>query len=357
MQALPAGGGMAALLGPRGAAEALLRRHPEVEPAAWNSGAAMTVAGPMAALARLEADPAVTGGELALHPCRSSTPSTRGCSSRCWTGWPSRGEPRPCAAAGAGGRQSERAGAAALDAAYWRAHARQPVRFADGAAQAGRPGLRASGGAGGAADPERLRAQCAPAMAALPTPGPRPRAAGACCWPPGRAAPPRRRPRLADPRPTLPAPHHHSATIPLRAAKLLGAGTRRRRAVGIARYRDAGATDRDRHWRMAGPAASTPSARLSSAITASASRIVPAPRTSHAAGGGGRGAAALNDVAFVAPLALPEAGRDVQVLRDEDTPRCSRAATRRLGAPCPRRHRCRRPAGRADRSASGRALP
>ena len=135
MQALPAGGGMAALLGPRAAAEALLRRHPALEPAALNAPTAMTVAGPLAALARLEADPAVTSGEIAAHPL----PVSHAFHSRLL-------EPMldELAAAAAGlahapprvpvvGNLTGQV-QPAWDGAYWRAHARAPVRFADGLA-------------------------------------------------------------------------------------------------------------------------------------------------------------------------------------------------------------------------------
>ena len=62
MQALPAGGGMAALLGTEEMVRDLLARHPEVELAGVNSPKAMTVAGPAAAIDRLLADPALSSG-------------------------------------------------------------------------------------------------------------------------------------------------------------------------------------------------------------------------------------------------------------------------------------------------------
>ena len=133
MQALPAGGGMAALVGPRAAAEALLRRHRELEPAAWNTGSAMTVAGPLAALTRLEADPAVTGGELALHPLpvshafhsRLLEPMLDGLADAA-AALPHAPPQVPVVGNLSGQVQP------AWDGAYWRAHARAPVRFADG---------------------------------------------------------------------------------------------------------------------------------------------------------------------------------------------------------------------------------
>ena len=61
MQALPAAGGMAAVLAPHDRVRALLARHPEVSMAAYNSPCNTVVAGPTPALRRLLADAETTG--------------------------------------------------------------------------------------------------------------------------------------------------------------------------------------------------------------------------------------------------------------------------------------------------------
>ena len=322
MQALPAGGGMAALLGPRGAAEALLRRHPELEPAAWNSGAAMTVAGPLTALARLEADPAITGGELTLHPL----PVSHAFHSRLL-------EPMLDGLAAAAAELTHAPPQVPVvgnltgqvqphwDAAYWRAHARAPVRFADG--------LRSLAGLGCDVlvelGPQPVLAGFArsllPGVPVLPT-----LARGREPWSVLLATLAElhrhgARPRLANPRPTLPAQHHTAPNYPF---------------------------ERQSFWVPARAAAETsaspaagmlgPPIEIATGGTAWPGRLAPdrpaflgehrvgdaviVPGASHIAmllGAAGGAPAALSDVAFVAPLALPEAGRALQVLRDEDT--------------------------------------
>ncbi|MCF8142167.1 MAG: thioester reductase domain-containing protein [Cyanobium usitatum Tobar12.5m-G36] len=61
MQALPAAGGMAALLAPHDRVQVLLARHPEVSVAAYNGPFHTVVAGPTADLRRLLADAETTG--------------------------------------------------------------------------------------------------------------------------------------------------------------------------------------------------------------------------------------------------------------------------------------------------------
>jgi malonyl CoA-acyl carrier protein transacylase/acyl carrier protein len=132
MQALPAGGGMAALLGNEAAVRGLLTRHPEVEVAGLNSPMAMTVAGPIAAIDRLLADPALKG-ELAgqklvvshafhsklLEPMLDGLAATANQVVHGPASLPVVGN-------------LDGSVVAKHDGAYWRAHARQPVRFAAG---------------------------------------------------------------------------------------------------------------------------------------------------------------------------------------------------------------------------------
>ena len=134
MQALPAGGAMAALLGPVEASRALLARHPQVELAGENSALALTVAGPGAAVAALLADPAL-GGELAgqLLPLgqafhsRLLEPMLDGLAAAA-----AEVAHAPAALPVVGNLDGSVV--ARHDAAYWRAHARAPVRFAAGLA-------------------------------------------------------------------------------------------------------------------------------------------------------------------------------------------------------------------------------
>ncbi|MBN8902730.1 MAG: type I polyketide synthase, partial [Rhodospirillales bacterium] len=135
MQALPAGGAMAALLGPEAEARGLLARHPEIEIAGLNAPTAMTVAGPEAALDRLLADPALGGGTLLAQ----KLPLRHAFHSRLL-------EPMLDGLAEVAGATPHHAPLLPVvgnvdgsvvghhDAAYWRAHARQPVRFAAGLA-------------------------------------------------------------------------------------------------------------------------------------------------------------------------------------------------------------------------------
>ncbi|WP_051328763.1 type I polyketide synthase [Geminicoccus roseus] len=135
MQALPPGGGMAALLGPRAAAQALLRNHPELEIAAYNAPAAITVAGPSGAVERLAADPQAERAGLAVHVL----PVSHAFHSRLLepmldelaqaaAGLP-HGAPQVPVVGNLGGSVPPR-----WDGAYWRAHARSPVRFEQGLA-------------------------------------------------------------------------------------------------------------------------------------------------------------------------------------------------------------------------------
>jgi len=130
MQALPAGGAMAALLGDEAKARAVLARHPEIEVAGLNSATAMTVAGPEAAIDRLVADPALAGLALKL-------PLAHAFHSRLLEpmldGLQAAADATPHAEAlipVVGNLAGEVV--ARHDGAYWRAHARQPVRFAAG---------------------------------------------------------------------------------------------------------------------------------------------------------------------------------------------------------------------------------
>jgi malonyl CoA-acyl carrier protein transacylase/SAM-dependent methyltransferase/NAD(P)-dependent dehydrogenase (short-subunit alcohol dehydrogenase family)/acyl carrier protein len=132
MQALPAGGGMAALLGNEAAVRGVLARHPEVEVAGLNSPMAMTVAGPLAAIDRLLADPALKS-ELAgqklvvshafhsklLEPMLDELAAAANQVPHGPASIPVVGNLDGMIVGGHNG-------------AYWRAHARQPVRFAAG---------------------------------------------------------------------------------------------------------------------------------------------------------------------------------------------------------------------------------
>ncbi|WP_159719110.1 acyltransferase domain-containing protein, partial [Geminicoccus flavidas] len=132
MQALPEGGGMAALLGPAEAAQALLARHPELEVAAWNAASSITVAGPDAAIARLAADPAAEQAGLMVHVL----PVSHAFHSRLLepmlqeleqaASLPHQPPQVPVVSNLTGSVLAQR------DGRYWREHARQPVRFAQG---------------------------------------------------------------------------------------------------------------------------------------------------------------------------------------------------------------------------------
>jgi acyl transferase domain-containing protein/SAM-dependent methyltransferase/acyl carrier protein len=135
MQALPAGGGMAVLLGAEAAARAVLARHGELEIAGFNAAAALTVAGPEAAIDRLLADAALAGGELtgqklelrhAFHS-RLLEPMLAELEAAAAT-VPHHAPLLPVVGNLDGGVVARH------DAAYWRAHARAPVRFAAGLA-------------------------------------------------------------------------------------------------------------------------------------------------------------------------------------------------------------------------------
>ena len=135
MQALPAGGGMAVLLGAEAAARAVLARHGELEIAGFNAAAALTVAGPEAAIDRLLADAALAGGELtgqklelrhAFHS-RLLEPMLAELEAAAAT-VPHHAPLLPVVG------NLDGLVVARHDAAYWRAHARAPVRFAAGLA-------------------------------------------------------------------------------------------------------------------------------------------------------------------------------------------------------------------------------
>jgi acyl transferase domain-containing protein/SAM-dependent methyltransferase len=135
MQALPAGGGMAALIGPAAVSRAVLSRHPAVELAGENSATALTVAGPSGAIAALLADPALErGGVLgqllplahAFHS-RLLDPMLDGLAAA------AAATPHHAARLPVIGNLSG-AVVRVHDGAYWRAHARGVVRFAAGLA-------------------------------------------------------------------------------------------------------------------------------------------------------------------------------------------------------------------------------
>ncbi|MGH7031507.1 MAG: polyketide synthase dehydratase domain-containing protein, partial [Stellaceae bacterium] len=133
MGALPAGGGMAVLLGAGG--EGLAARHAGVEIAGFNSATALSVAGPQAALEALLADPelearGILGQRLELGQAfhsRLMEPMLDELERAAATV-----EHHPPALPVVGSLTGEVV--QRYDAAYWRSHARQPVRFADGLA-------------------------------------------------------------------------------------------------------------------------------------------------------------------------------------------------------------------------------
>ena len=182
MQALPAGGGDGGAAGARRRRCAALLAPPSRARAraALNSPTAMTVAGPVAAIDRLLADPALSGGVAGQKLAVSHAFHSRLLEPMLDELAAAADQVAHGAAAGAGGRQSDGAVVARHDGAYWRAHARQPVRFAAGLQTPGPDGLHAPGRAGAAADPERVRAQCASGDggAAQPDPAAAERAAG-----------------------------------------------------------------------------------------------------------------------------------------------------------------------------------
>ena len=130
MQALPAGGAMAALLGAEAPVRAVLARHPEVELAGLNSPNALTVAGPDAAIDRLLADPALSGMALKLplaHAFHSRLLDPMLDRLQAAADATPHAEPLVPVVGNLAGDVVAR-----HDGAYWRAHARQPVRFAAG---------------------------------------------------------------------------------------------------------------------------------------------------------------------------------------------------------------------------------
>jgi acyl transferase domain-containing protein/cyclopropane fatty-acyl-phospholipid synthase-like methyltransferase len=132
-QALPEGGAMAALLGPN--ARAALARHPALELSGENGSEAITVAGPQAAVAALLDDPALARAGLEARPLAVShafhsrllDPMLDALEAE------ARAIPHQPPAIPVIGNL-EGTVVARHDAAYWRAHARQPVRFAQGLA-------------------------------------------------------------------------------------------------------------------------------------------------------------------------------------------------------------------------------
>ncbi|HEY3909040.1 MAG TPA: SDR family NAD(P)-dependent oxidoreductase [Stellaceae bacterium] len=139
MGALPAGGGMAVLLGAGGAAVAA--RHPGVEISGFNSRTALTVAGPAAALEALLADPelearGILGQRLELGQAFHSRLMEPALDTleREAAAIPHREPTLPVVGSLTGQVVAHH------DAAYWRAHARQPVRFAEGLASLARLG-------------------------------------------------------------------------------------------------------------------------------------------------------------------------------------------------------------------------
>jgi acyl transferase domain-containing protein/trans-aconitate methyltransferase/acyl carrier protein len=132
-QALPEGGAMAAVLGPnpRGA----LARHPALELSGENGPEAITVAGPQAAIAALLDDPALASAGLEARPLAVShafhsrllDPMLDALEAE------ARAIPHQPPAIPVIGNLAGTV-VPRHDAAYWRAHARQPVRFAQGLA-------------------------------------------------------------------------------------------------------------------------------------------------------------------------------------------------------------------------------
>jgi acyl transferase domain-containing protein/NADP-dependent 3-hydroxy acid dehydrogenase YdfG/acyl carrier protein len=135
MQALPAGGAMAALVAtPEQVADALEGRAGEIAIAAINGPHAVVVSGQRDALAQVIAGLAAQGVQARMlsvsHAFHSPLMAPM------LDAWERRARevafaaPRVPLAANLTGELVERAGV--LDAAYWRRHAREPVRFADG---------------------------------------------------------------------------------------------------------------------------------------------------------------------------------------------------------------------------------
>ncbi|WP_203073865.1 type I polyketide synthase [Falsiroseomonas ponticola] len=132
-QALPAGGAMAAVLGPNG--QAVLARHPALELSGENGAEAITVAGPQSAIAALLDDPALARQGLEARPLAVShafhsrllDPMLDALEAE------ARAIPHNPPAIPVIGNLAGTV-VARHDATYWRAHARQPVRFAQGLA-------------------------------------------------------------------------------------------------------------------------------------------------------------------------------------------------------------------------------
>ena len=261
MQALPAGGGMAALLGPRACGRGLLRRHPELEPAAWNSG-----------------DGDDRGRACGGHgPARGRPGAHRRRAGRCSRCRSSHAfhsrllEPMldglAAAAAGLAHAPPQVPVVGNLtgqvqphwDAAYWRAHARSPVRFADGLQSLAGLGCDVLVELG----PQPVLAGFArsllPGVPGAADPGPRPRAVERAAGHPGRAAPPRRSTPTGQPS-TNPAsstpPQRH--TIPS-SGKATGCpirhSRRRDRRGAAARTRRKSETRRSRASTTSSPSA------------------------------------------------------------------------------------------------------
>ncbi|HEY3909045.1 MAG TPA: beta-ketoacyl synthase N-terminal-like domain-containing protein [Stellaceae bacterium] len=138
MGALPAGGGMAVLLGAGG--ERVAARHPGVEISGFNSRTALTVAGPAAALEALLADPelearGILGQRLELGQAFHSRLMEPVLDDLARAAAIAHHDPALPVVGSLTGEIVTR-----YDAAYWRAHARQPVRFADGLASLARLG-------------------------------------------------------------------------------------------------------------------------------------------------------------------------------------------------------------------------
>jgi acyl transferase domain-containing protein/acyl carrier protein len=183
MQALPAGGGMAALLGTEEMVRDLLARHPEVELAGVNSPKAMTVAGPIAAIDRLLADPALSSGMAGQKLTVSHAFHSKLL------------EPMLDELAAAANKvvhgpamvpvvgNLDGSVVAKHDGAYWWAHARQPVRFAAGLQTLAQMGCTHLVELGAQPILSGFARTAHPAMAALPSlTRPRPNASQGQAW-------------------------------------------------------------------------------------------------------------------------------------------------------------------------------
>src|SRR5690242_18823804 len=183
MQALPAGGGMAALLGTEEMVRDLLARHPEVELAGVNSPKAMTVAAPAAAIDRLLADPALSSGMAGQKLTVSHAFHSKLL------------EPMLDELAAAANQVTHGPATVPVvgnldgsivakhDGAYWRAHARQPVRFAAGLQTLAQMGCTHLVELGAQPILSGFARTAHPAMAALPSlTRPRPNAPQGQAW-------------------------------------------------------------------------------------------------------------------------------------------------------------------------------